>query len=204
MLNLVCGNGVLAKSILKTVKYTDIDLSESLIKYAKNGDKNSNHKYIVGDVTKPLNLPEEFNRAVIILVLQNIQNPLRVFENASRFLIPNSRFLIVLNHPAFRIPRQTSLGVDEGRKIQYRQVDKYMSPMKIPIYTNPSDLRIQITMNYHLPISDYSKMLKDSGFVIELIGEWISDKESQGKASRMENCGGSEIPFFIAISAIKK
>ena len=78
-----------------------------------------------------------------------------------------------------------------------------MSPMEIPINMNPSDRSSPITMSYHYPLSDYSKMLKDAGFVIDLIEEWTSDKESEGRVARMENRSRAEIPLFIAIRAIK-
>ncbi|HKB88050.1 MAG TPA: methyltransferase domain-containing protein [Patescibacteria group bacterium] len=203
LLDLACGNGVLAKSLPKSVKYTGIDLADSLIKHAKNEDKNYNHKYIVSDITKPLNLPETFTHAAIILALQNIEDPEAVLRNASKLLIGNCKLIIVLNHPMFRIPRQSSWGIDEARKIQYRRVDKYMSPMDIPIRMNPSDPQSEQTTSYHFPLSDYSKMLKSAGFVIELIEEWTSDKESVGRAGRMENRSRNEIPLFMAIKASK-
>ena len=76
--------------------------------------------------------------------------------------------------------------------------------MEIPIRMNPSDPQSQQTMSYHRPISDYSKMLYDSGFLIEKIEEWTSDKESVGRAGRMENRARAEIPLFMAIKAVKK
>ena len=76
--------------------------------------------------------------------------------------------------------------------------------MNIPIRMNPSDPQSAQTMSYHFPISDYSKMLKDAGFVIELIEEWTSDKESVGRAGKMENRSRSEIPLFMAIATTKK
>ncbi len=207
VLDLACGNGVLAKSLPKSVKYTGVDIAESLINTARNEDKNYNHKYAVADVTNPANLsnlPNDFTHAVIILALQNISNPKAVFKNASENLLTRGPLVIVLNHPMFRIPRQSSWEIDEARKIQYRRVDKYMSPMEIPIRMNPSDPNSQNTLSYHFPLSDYSKMLKDAGFVIELIEEWTSDKESKGRAGRMENRSRAEIPLFMAILATKK
>jgi len=158
----------------------------------------------VGDATKPLNIPQDFTHAAIILALQNIQNPGKALENVAKHLIKGGCLVIVLNHPAFRIPRQTSWGIDKDRKIQYRRVDKYLSPMQIPINMNPSDRGSPITMTYHNSLSAYSKMLKDAGFVIDLIEEWTSDKESEGSAARMENRSRSEIPLFLAIKAVKK
>ena len=76
--------------------------------------------------------------------------------------------------------------------------------MQIPINMNPSDRNSPITMSYHHPIGDYSRMLKDAGFTIDLIEEWTSDKESEGRAAKMENRSRSEIPLFLAIKAVKK
>jgi ubiquinone/menaquinone biosynthesis C-methylase UbiE len=203
ILDLACGNGVLAKSIPENITYTGIDVAPSLINEAKRTDQNPKHKYIVADVAKPLTIPSDFTHATVILAIQNILNPSKVLLNASEHLVKNGVLVMVLNHPAYRIPRQSSWGIDEDRKIQYRRIDKYMSPMEIPINMNPSDRSSPITMSYHHPISEYSKMLKDAGFVIDLIEEWTSDKESEGRAARMENRSRSEIPLFMAIKARK-
>jgi len=203
LLDLGCGNGVLAKSLPKNVDYLGVDLSESLIRFAKNEDKNYHHRYEVADITKPLNLTEKFDAAVIILALQNVKDPEAVLLNAAKLLITNSKLVIVLNHPAFRIPRQSSWEIDESKKTQYRRIDRYMSPLEIPINMNPSDRNSEVTWSFHYPISSYSKMLKDAGFVIELIEEWTSDKESEGRASKMENRSRAEFPLFMAIKAKK-
>jgi len=187
LLDLACGNGVLAKSLPQSVEYLGIDMALSLVNSAKRNDRNPKHKYLVSDVTKPLQASNDFTHAAIILALQNIKSPVKALQNVSQHLTKNGDLVVVLNHPAFRIPRQSSWGLDADRKIQYRRIDKYMSPMDIPINMNPSDRGSEITMSYHFPLSSYSKMLKDAGFVIELIEEWTSDKESEGKAARMEN-----------------
>jgi ubiquinone/menaquinone biosynthesis C-methylase UbiE len=204
LLDLACGNGVLAKAIPDNVNYFGVDNAPSLINEAKRTDRNPNHKYLISDVTKPLTVPADFTHAAIILAIQNIENPSKLLQNASQHLVKNGVLVMVLNHPAFRIPRQSSWGIDEGRKIQYRRIDKYMSPMQIPINMNPSDRNSPITMSYHHPISDYSKMLKDAGFEIDLIEEWTSDKESEGRVAKMENRSRSEIPLFLAVRAVKK
>lgn len=204
VLDLACGNGVLARSLSTRVEYYGIDTAPSLVKEAQRADRNPLHKYLIADVTKPLAIPNDFTHAAVILALQNIQNSQKVLGNASKYLIKNGVLVIVLNHPAFRIPRQSSWEIDEGRKIQYRRIDKYMGPMQIPINMNPSDKHSAVTISYHFPISAYSKMLKDAGFAIDVIEEWTSDKESEGRAARMENRSRSEFPLFLAIKAFKK
>ena len=203
ILDVACGNGVLAKSLPQNVEYTGIDIAPSLIEEAKRSDKNRDHKYIVADATKSLNLTEKFTHAAIVLALQNISYPEGVLENVSKLLIVNSKLVIVLNHPAFRIPRQSSWGIDDNTKMQYRRIDKYMSPMDIPITAHPGERFSPNTLSYHFPISAYSKMLKDAGFAIELIEEWTSDKESIGRNSKMENRARNEFPLFMTIVAKK-
>ena len=58
-----------------------------------------------------------------------------------------------------------------------------------------------LTWSFHQPLSTYTKMLADNHFVIENLEEWTSDKESVGKASRMENRSRAEFPLFLAIAA---
>ena len=147
-------------------------------------DDNPKHKYVVGDVTEPLKIEQKFSHAAIILALQNMKAPLLAIENASEHLADNGVLVIVLNHPSFRIPRQSAWGVEEATKIQYRKINKYMSPMEIPITAHPGQRQSPITWSYHYPLSDYSEMLAKNGLVIEKIEEWTSDKESVGKAAR--------------------
>lgn len=204
ILDVACGQGVLARSIPKEVYYQGFDAAPVLIASAKNLDKNQSHHYSVCDATKPFPFEKsDFSHAAIILALQNIENTQAVFENVAKHLRANAKLVIVLNHPMFRIPRQSSWGIDEQNKLQYRRINRYMSPIKIPITMHPGQNPIQLTWSFHHPLSDYSKFLKNAGFVIELIEEWTSDKESVGKASKMENRGRSEIPLFMAISAVK-
>lgn len=203
LLDAACGNGILGRSIPKGTEYFGFDLSDSLIANAKKLDRNFNHKYMVLDATKELNLETKYTHSAIVLALQNIKSPEKAINNISKNLDKNGVLVIVLNHPAFRIPRQSSWQIDESKKTQYRRVDRYMSSMEIPINTNPGDKNSPITWTYHNPLSFYTKILKDSGFVIEDIEEWVSDKESFGRASRMENRGRNEFPLFMTIKAFK-
>ncbi len=204
ILDVACGNGVLGRAIPQNVGYLGIDIAPALIEEAKKTDKNRDHKYLVADVTKQLPQASSFDHAAIVLALQNIKNPEFALENISRALAPGGKLVIVLNHPAFRIPRQSSWGIDANTKMQYRRIDRYMTPMDIPITAHPGERFSPNTLSYHFPLSAYSKMLKDAGFVIELIEEWTSDKESVGRNSKMENRARSEFPLFLAILASKQ
>ncbi len=186
LLDLASGTGWLARKIPKGVRYLGLDLVKG------------------HDVTKPLPTTDKFSHATIILALQNIEQPDLVIRNAAAHLVPNGKLVIVLNHPAFRIPRQSSWGIDEQNKLQYRRENMYMSPLKIPIDMNPGLPRggvSHFTWSFHEPMSAYTKMLADNGFVIDSLEEWTSDKESVGKAAKMENRSRKEFPLFLAILA---
>lgn len=203
-LDLACGQGVLARHLPASVSYTGIDLSAPFIASAKKLQTRS-QQFLTGDICKPLPIPKEaFSHAAIILALQNVAHPELALKNAALHLIERGRLVIVLNHPCFRIPRQSQWGLDEKKKLQYRRVDRYLSPLKIPIQTHPSQGKgSSTTHSFHHSLSDYSRFLAQAGFVIELIEEWASDKVSTGKAARMENRAREEFPLFLTIVAIK-
>ena len=206
LLDMACGQGVLGRQVASDVEVYGFDIAPGLIKAAAQYDRSSRHHYAVADVTKPLPVgKKDFSHAAIVLALQNIEHPDRVFANASKHLRAGGKLFIVLNHPHFRIPRQSSWKVDEGNKIQYRRVDRYMSPMKIPIQTHPSKSeQSTTTTSFHYPLSTYSKWLHEAGFAIELIEEWCSDKVSTGKQAKMENRSREEIPLFMTLVAYRQ
>lgn len=206
LLDLACGPGVLAKHIPTSTDYTGVDISPSFIKSAIAADRTTNHSYLVADATKPLPLKKkDFSHAAIILAIQNMEDPKAAFLNTAAHLNPNGRLVIVMNHPCFRIPRQSSWKIDEEQKTQYRRIDRYSSSMKIPIQANPSKGQQSVTTwSFHHPLASYSQWLFESGFAIELIEEWHSDKTSTGKNAKMENRSRSEFPMFLAIKAIKR
>jgi ubiquinone/menaquinone biosynthesis C-methylase UbiE len=204
VLDLACGQGVLARH-LKNADYTGIDVSPSLIKEAKKNDPSSNHQYIVADITKALPIQKEtFSHGAIILALQNVEHADQALKNAFLALEKGGKLAIVLNHPCFRVPRQSSWQVDAEKKIQYRRIDRYYSEMKIPIQAHPSKgLKSPETYSFHHSLASYSKWLFEAGFKISLIEEWCSDKLSTGAAAKMENRSREEIPLFMTILASK-
>lgn len=205
VLDLACGQGILARHLPQSIPYTGVDAAPTLIKEAKKYDENPNHQYVVADVTKSLSLPKHsFTHATLILALQNIGHPESVLKIASSLLNEEGQLIIVLNHPCFRIPRQSSWQVDPENKIQYRRIDRYGSPLEIPIRAHPSKAeKSPDTISFHHSLADYSHWLYGAGFVIELLEEWYSDKVSTGAAAKMENRSREEFPLFLTLVARK-
>lgn len=204
LLDVACGQGVLARRLSGEVSYTGVDLAHGLIAEAKRMDLNKKHKYIVADVTKNIPGSEKYNKVAIILALQNIKEPDITIKLTGDKLDKGGKLLIVLNHPCFRIPRQSSWETDIKNKLQYRRINRYMSPLEIPINMHPGDRNSPVTWSFHLPIEEYSRVLMENGFLIEKIEEWTSDKESAGKMAKTENRARDEFPMFMAILAVKK
>lgn len=205
LLDLACGTGVLGRQISPKTPYVGIDISPTFIKEAQKSDTSTKHQYFIADVSKTLPISKQkFTHATIVLALQNIQNPLNVFLNVKKYLENQGKLFIVLNHPCFRIPRQSSWQVDEPKKIQYRRIDRYYSPLEIPIQAHPSkgEQSAQL-ISYHHPLSSYMHWLKEAGFCTLDIEEWCSNKISTGGAAKMENRSRSEIPLFMTICAQK-
>lgn len=205
LLDLACGQGVLARHLPDALQYTGVDISPSLIKAAKQASANKEHEFLVADISKKLPLQKsDYSCVTILLALQNIEEGEKVVENAKRHLSQKGKFVIVLNHPCFRIPRQSSWGVDAAKKIQYRRIDRYYGDMKIPIQMHPSKgASSPSTWTFHHPLSIYSQWLFNAGFQIAKIEEWCSDRASIGKQAAMENRSREEFPLFMAILAIK-
>ena len=207
LLDLACGQGVLARNIPEDVTYYGVEVARSLIEAAREQDNASNHHFVLANLERPT-LPiqkTEFSHATIILALQNISKYKQVFAHAAQYLKSGGKFLIVLNHPMFRIPRQSSWGIDGVKKTQYRRVDRYLSPLEIPIQAHPGKVSsAAMTWSYHVPLSNYVNDLVSAGFVVTALEEWSSDKVSEGRAAKMENRSRNEIPLFMAILTEKR
>ena len=220
LLDLGCGQGILARALPQTIEYTGIDISPSLIKSAKNFSKNTKkerdthkpkqtncdhlQKFLVGDITQKLPIEKkDFAVAVMLLSLQNIEDGESAIKRAAFHLKDQGQLIIVLNHPSFRIPRQSSWHFEETKTMS-RLISSYLSPLKIPIQTAPSKgQKSAMTYSYHNPLSIYSSWLKKHNLYIEELQELISDKTSTGGRAKAEHKSRKEIPLFLVISVKK-
>lgn len=205
LLDLGCGSGVLERHLQKGIRYCGVDLSRSLVAEAKKRAKSKEHQFMTADITKPLTIEaDEFDAASIVLALQNLEKPAEAFANAHQHLGAGGRLYLVINHPCFRIPRQSFWHLNPEKKSRARCIERYMSSMKIPIKAHPSQgEESPVTWSFHHPLSSYFDWLQQKGFYIESLEEWCSDKQSQGKYAKGENRSRAEIPLFMFIVARK-
>jgi ubiquinone/menaquinone biosynthesis C-methylase UbiE len=205
ILDIACGQGVLCRLLEKRgAEVTGVDGASELIKAARDRGPQSIH-YHVADARELNFLPENhFDAASCVLAIQNI-NPIQpVFAGAARALKPGGRLVIVMMHPAFRGPKETSWGWDNKANVQFRRVDRYLLPRKSPIVAHPGKPGSQYTWTFHKPIESYVKSLRNAGLLIDTIEEWPSHKTStSGPRASAENTARKEIPMFMAIRALK-
>lgn len=200
LLDLGCGQGVLTHYLPPGVEYSGIDSAKELIREAKKRGRGS---FQVGDATEKLDLAKaDFSVACFILSLQNMEHQDRAIRNGVQHLGKKGKLLLVLNHPCFRIPRQTHWGIDEKSKLQYRRLNLYMTPQRIPIQTHPGKgERSEATYSFHFPLSSYAKWIREAGCSILSIEEWCSDKKSTGAQAKREDRARREFPLFLALLA---
>ena len=106
---------------------------------------------------------------------------------------------MVLNHPAFRIPKQSSWQNDND--MQYRRIDAYMTETKIKMDMNPGKRDDKVyTYTYHRPMQYYFKIFANCGFSVVRLEEWQSHKESeQGPRKDTEDRARREFPMFMCL-----
>lgn len=205
LLDLACGQGVLSRTLPVTVEYWGVDLSEDLIASARKQDVRPTRRFIHGDACGPLPFDDgDFTHAACVLALQNVDKPEALIATAAAHLAPGGRLVLAMNHPCFRIPKQSSWGEDMRARIRFRRMDRYLSRQRIGIKMNPSlgDASPE-TWSFHAPLSDIFGWFRQAGLYVEGLEEWVSNKKSAGPASVMENRARAEFPLFLAISAIK-
>lgn len=206
LLDIGCGPGVLAPSVaVAGARYTGIDLSPRLIAIARQRHAGRG-RFIVADATRlaeaPSLEPGSFDAACFLLSLQDIDPLDAAIASAALMLRPGGRLAVLMTHPCFRVPRQSGWGWDEKRALRFRRVDRYLTPLAVPMQDYGGG-RSGATRSYHRPLSAYAAALSANGLVIDTIRE-VAGLAMSGQASKAERAAEAEIPLFLALRAIKQ
>jgi ubiquinone/menaquinone biosynthesis C-methylase UbiE len=208
MLDVCCGQGVFARRLLEREPehVLGIDASKRLIEAARTrGPRDRRLRYLVHDATQPGEFADgSFDGATCIMALQDLADPAGVFALMAAALRPGGRAVIIVNHPCFRVPRQSSWGWDESRKIQYRRVDRYATPLEVPITTHPGRGGQEQTVYYHRPIAAYLGALGTAGLAVTAAEELLTHREPPGgPRHRGLMRSHREFPLFLALKAVR-
>jgi hypothetical protein len=125
-----------------------------------------------------------------------------VFDSVSWALKKSSRLVLLMTHPAFRVPRQSGWGWDEGRKLRYRRVDRYLTPLPVPLKPFPGEKGV--SRSFHRPLQLYVNGLAGCDYWVDRLEEIPTYKKARGPRAKAENLANSEIPLFLGIRARRK
>ena len=205
ILDVGCGQGFFSHALAKAgADVVGIDISRELIAIAqKNAAKNEMFfAASADDLSKLRN--ETYDVALSVLAIQNIEHIAKAFKEISRTLKKNGKFVMILNHPAFRIPKSSSWGFDEKQNTQYRRIDAYLSESRTEIEMHPGKKGSAKTVSFHRSLQVYSKILSNAGFAMSRLEEWTSHKNSEsGPRKSAEDRARKEIPLFLCVECVK-
>jgi RluA family pseudouridine synthase len=226
VLDVACGQGILCRRLAAAgAQVVGVDAAPRLVERAAQLGPGT---YLAGDARRLRDLSlGTFDAASCVMAIMNIEPISSVFDNVAACLKPSGRFVLVMLHPAFRAPGQTSWGWDAASAVlgtdtkpkhgkpaarpcprQYRRVDGYLSPASREITMNPgavsSGKDAVVTLTHHRPIQTYITALARAEFAVDALEEWASVRTSQpGPRAAEENRARREIPMFLAMRAVK-
>ncbi|NUM44490.1 MAG: class I SAM-dependent methyltransferase [Anaerolineales bacterium] len=206
ILDIGAGTGVLAPLVhQKGAHYTGVDASEKLLQFARQ-HHGKEGRFLSGDARRLSALPAfhaaQFDGVVFLLSIQDMDPLEEVVENAAWALKPGGRLVIVMTHPCFRVPRQSGWGWDEDRKLQFRRVDRYLTPLPVPLKPYPG--QTGVSRSFHRPLHEYINTLSQHHLWVDHLLEIPTYKTATtGPNAKAENLANQEIPLFLALRARK-
>jgi SAM-dependent methyltransferase len=202
------GQGVLAPYLVQEgAGVTVVDASARLISAAKRRHGSlKGARFVVGDARRLPAVaglePAGFDAAVFMLSIQDMDPLIDVVHGIDWALRDSARVVLLMTHPAFRQPRHSGWGVDEGRKLTYRRIDAYLGEMAVPMKSLGGGLP---TRSFHRPISAYVNALADAGFLTDAMLEIpdLPPERRPGRAARGDARANAEIPIFLGLRAVR-
>jgi ubiquinone/menaquinone biosynthesis C-methylase UbiE len=194
-------------------KIVGVDIGEESITVAKS-KTNSEIEYHANTAESlPFLKNMSVDKITIILALQNIKFVQKCIAECGRVLKKNGKLIVVMNHPYYRIPKNTSWNWDSENFKQYRRVDRYLSPFEIEIDMNPGkkdktakEKKESTTLSFHRPMSWYVNEFAKQGLQMEDMQEWISHiaADQRPKKTPALEFARQEFPLFMCLVLGKK
>jgi ubiquinone/menaquinone biosynthesis C-methylase UbiE len=202
------GQGVLAPALVDAgAQVTVVDASAKLIAAARRRHgRLRDARFLVGDARRLPSVagvePGTFDAATFLLSIQDMDPLEEVVASVGWALRPASRVVLLMTHPAFRQPRHSGWGTDEGRKLTYRRIDAYLGEMAVPMKSLGGG---PPTRSFHRPIGAYVNALAEAGFATDALLEIpdLPPDRMPGRAARGDARANAEIPIFLGLRAVR-
>lgn len=219
VLDLACGQGVLCRYLAERgCRIVGADLAPQLLQRAQQRSRgDARIRYVEADATRLLDEadeptaalePESFDAVTLVLAVQNMTPLSPIWRGVAKLLKPGGALIIVMMHPAFRIPQRSDWHWNEARHRQERSAWSYLSSEAIAISAHPGQRAAGVneaeTVHFHRPLQAYLNTLGNAGLWIDHIEEWCSHKrEQKGMKSEALDRARKEFPLFLALRARK-
>lgn len=208
VLEIGCGHGILAPHIVGAGgHYTGVDISPTLIGQARRKGGRA-ARFLIGDARSLQKIeglePGGFDVAVFMLSIQDMEPLSAVLRAAAWAVKVGGRVIILMVHPCFRVPRQSGWGWDGNRKLQFRRIDRYLTPLQVS--RGPQSGKLQgATRSFHRPLSAYVNELAQAGFLLEQMVEipGYAAEDTPGRR-RSEPRDNQDIPLFLGVRAYRQ
>lgn len=203
ILDVGAGQGVLAPYLVERgARYTGVDASRRLIETARRRH-GAIGQFVLGDARRLSALADldaaTYDAAVFCLSIQDMDGLQDVVAGLDWALRSQARVVLLMTHPAFRQPRHSGWGTDEGRGLHVRRIDAYLEPMAVPMKALGDG---PPTRSFHRPISTYVNALAAAGFATDQLLE-LPDPTIDPRRDRARARAEAQIPLFLGLRAVR-
>jgi SAM-dependent methyltransferase len=204
VLDVGAGQGVLAPYLVERgARYTGVDASRRLIETARRRH-GAIGQFVLGDARRLPALADlgaaAYDAAVFCLSIQDMDGLEDVVAGLDWALRSRARVVLLMTHPAFRQPRHSGWGTDEGRGLHVRRIDAYLEPMAVPMKSLGDG---PATRSFHRPISTYVNTLASVGFATDRLLE-LPDPTVDPRRDRARARAEAQIPLFLGLRAVRQ
>jgi ubiquinone/menaquinone biosynthesis C-methylase UbiE len=202
VLDLGCGVGYFCQKYSEAgASVIGVDLGVDSIQIAKQKTDSHIQYHTHTAESLPFIKDRSVDKITIILALQNIQKADQCLVECARVLKSKGELIMVINHPYFRIPKNTSWIWSNEEFVQYRRVDRYLSEFAVPIDMEPSKNEQNQTMSFHRPLQWYIQAASKNSLLLSDMQELISHRKTdQGpKKTPSLEFSRKEIPLFMLL-----
>ncbi len=162
-----CGNGYLSRRMAKTAKKVyGVDLTENLLKFAKQQNNPNNLEFTVGTLEKLQFLDKTFDVVLCNMALMDIEKLEVDIQELGRVLKTDGSLVASIIHPCFENPPETYSLFDKDNQRIGRLVRNYFKTGLVVDKNQPVD-NGEPYQHFHYLISDYLNAFSKASLFLE-------------------------------------